>query len=345
MLLVFAASLLTSCADSVAALPPTIEPVAVSAPTLTPTSNRPQLRVAFTDQSAANASLWMAHAADLFRKHQLDVALVQQTDSAALDGLLGNHLDVVVGSGATAVQAAVGGAELRLVAGLVNLLPYRLMVASSIDAAGDLPRGRVAVGRPGSTADVAVRLALEELDLRPGADVPAVQIGAPLELLAALENGAVQAAAVTPPDTVLLERLGFVTLLDLTNVVSEYPGTQAIVPERLVRANPERVQRFVNSLIEATALAKRERALTKQVLRHYLYTADEAALEDAYDLYVQRLAARAPYPADGSVRRLWRTLSQNEPRAALTAPPTLIERRFVQEAVDSGFAGQLYLAR
>src|SRR5581483_11169755 len=195
--------------------------------------------------------------------------------------------DVVVGNGAAALVAAAGGADLRFVAGLLNSFPYRLLVDAAIESPADLRGGRLGVGRPGSASDVATRLALRDLGLEPGQDVQLLQVSAAQERQAALENGAIQGAAVVPPETVFLERLEFHTLLDFGLVGAEGPNRQVIVAPRLVQERPMLVQRLVDALVEATALAKRDRALTRRVLAEYLRVDDAAALDATYDLFVR----------------------------------------------------------
>jgi ABC-type nitrate/sulfonate/bicarbonate transport system substrate-binding protein len=302
-------------------------------------------RVAYTDLSGANLAVWMLHAAALGRSHGLDVLLVQRTEREAYAALAAGEIEAVVGSGAAALVALADGVELAIVAGLVNVSPYRLMVAPGVAEFDGLRGVRLGVGRPHSAQEVATRAALDLLRLAPGEAVSLLQIGSAAERFAALEAGVVQGAAVVPPDTVLLERLGFVTLVDLAARGAESPSTQVIVAARLVQEEPERVQRFVNALLEAIALVKREPALAKRVLRYYLYTDDPAALEATYALFGERLLARAPFPAERALRQTWAKLAEQGSAAASRPLDPVVQRRFVQAAVDGGLLGRLYDGR
>lgn len=341
-LLLLALSLpLASCGAMVASAPAVVPTPAPPAPTPAP-SPLPALRVAFTERDAGNTALWVAYGLGLFRRHSLEVTLTQEPDQVALDGLVAGQREVVVGNGAAALAAAANGAELRFVAGLLNGFPYRLLVDPAIQTPADLRGGRLGVGRPGSASDVATRLALRELELEPGKDVQLLQVSAAQERQAALENGAIQGAAVVPPETVFLERLEFHSLLDLGPLGAGGPNRQVIVTARLMQAQPALVQQFVDALVEGTVLAKREPAVARRVLAEYLRAGDDVALDETYDLFVRQLAPRVPYPATASaISRLLPLLADVEPRVASLDPARLVDRRFVQQAVDSGLLDRL----
>jgi NitT/TauT family transport system substrate-binding protein len=285
-------------------------------------------------------SLWMAESNALFAKHRLVVSVVQMAEGPALEALGTGTIDLVIGNGEAALAAAATGNDLRLIAGLVNTYPYRLMVAPSVRTAADLRGTRLGAGRSGSASEAAARYALSELGLAPGTDVTLLQIGA-AERPAALENGAIGGAMVAPPDTVALEHAGARTLLDLVALGVEAPSVQVIASARMVREEPVLLQRFVNALLEGTAVAKRDRERALRVLADHV-NGDDVALSETYELFVQKLAPRAPYPAITGVRRAQRALSAADPRAAAVDPTTLVYRGFVQQAVETGFVDQLY---
>jgi ABC-type nitrate/sulfonate/bicarbonate transport system substrate-binding protein len=300
------------------------------------------LRLAFTERDAGNTALWLAYGLDLFRRHGLEVTLTQEPDRSALDALAAGQRDAVVGNGAAALMAAADGAELRFVAGLLNSFPYRLLVDAAVESPADLRGGRLGVGRPGSASDVATRLALRELGLEVGKDVQLLQVSAAQERQAALENGAIQGAAVVPPESVFLERLDFHSLLDFGPAGVEGPNRQVIVTARLLQQQPDLVQRLVDALAEGNALAWREPALARRALAEYLRVTDEAALDETYELFVRQIAPRVPYPATASgIGRLLPLLAAGEPRVAKLDPARLVDRRFVQRAVDSGLLERL----
>src|SRR5579884_589207 len=308
-------------------------------PRATPSPAPVDLRIALTEPFGGNFAVWVADSAGLFRQNHLVVTLERQPESAALRALVAGELDVVVGAGGPVLSAALDGADLRFVAGLLNQYPYRFVVPTDVEGAADLRGARIGIGRGGSVSEAATRLALRQLDLDVG-NVSLIQIGSTTERLAALENGAIRGAALGPPDVLSLDPQAFYPLLDLSSSGVEAPVNQAIMAARLAREEPGAVERLVRSLMEATAVARRDPVLTKRVLAEQLGDADPAALDESYELFVQKLAPRAPFPA--TLRDTLREMIEANPRAAALDPAVLADRSFVQQLVDSGLLAQLY---
>jgi ABC-type nitrate/sulfonate/bicarbonate transport system substrate-binding protein len=298
--------------------------------------------VAFTDWYAGNLVLWLADSLDLFGKHGIDATVSQRAETSALAALAANDLDVVVGAGLPSLVAAATGADVKVIAGLVQVHPFRLMAAPAIQGPGDLRGTRLGVNRHHSGLEAATRYVLAEFQLDAGTDLVLVQIGSSSERLAALENGAIQAAVLAPPDTSVLERQGFTTLRELDVPSVDDASSQVVVAGRLVRDRPQVVQRFVDALIEATAMAKRDPDLAKRVLRQYLLVDEEVALDDTYEQFVRKGTAREPYPAAGAIRRTLRTLTTADPALRPIDPTRVIDASFVQHAVDAGFVDRVY---
>jgi ABC-type nitrate/sulfonate/bicarbonate transport system substrate-binding protein len=169
-----------------------------------------------------------------------------------------------------------------------------------------------------------------------------VQIGSSAERAAALENGAVYAAILAPPDSTVLEHQGFTTLREINVATTDDPSGQVVVAGWLVRDEPVLVQRLVNALIEATALAKREPELAKRVLRQYLRIEDEAAIDQAYEAFVQKGAPREPFPAVVAIRRAMQALAAGEGGVRVPETSAVVDSGFVQQAADTGFIYHVY---
>jgi NitT/TauT family transport system substrate-binding protein len=328
---------LAACAAAVASTAPASAPPAV-VPTPEPL---PTVRMAFTERYGGNATLWLTYATGLFRRHGVEVTLMQASDRAGFGALAAGEVDAVVGSGAPALAAAAAGTHLQFIAGLVNQLPHRLMLAGGADAPTEWRGLRLGTGRPGSPADLALRVALSELGVDPDQDVTLIQIGSVSERQAALENGVIQGAAVVPPEATLLARRGFYTAVDLAQTSREFANSQLVVRAQLARERPAVVQQVVDALVEGAALAKRDRALTKRVLAEYLEIADEQALDETYTFFVQQLAPRVPYPATAGLRRLQALLADGDPAIAALDPTALVDARFVRRALDSGLVSRV----
>jgi NitT/TauT family transport system substrate-binding protein len=241
------------------------------------------------------APAWIALRAGLFTKRNLTVDLQFQASSIQIPSLITGDVKLaLVGCGEVAA-ANVGGADLVIVANMAPILPYLLMVPDSIKKASDLIGKSIAISKFGDTTDVASRIALAKLGLKPE-QLTFVQVGSSANRAAALIGGAVQAGAVQPPISSDLKKRGFHTLIDIARL--RIPASLALTGQRAwIAANHDTVQRFVSALMDAVAFEKRDKPYTVAILKDYLKVDDPQALSDAYDYYAREVTPSVPLPA------------------------------------------------
>jgi NitT/TauT family transport system substrate-binding protein len=139
------------------------------------------------------APAWIAQRAGLFTKRNLTVDLQFQASSIQIPSLITGDVKLaLVGCGEVAA-ANVGGADLVIVANMAPILPYLLMVPDSIKKPSDLIGKSIAISKFGDTTDVASRIALAKLGLKPE-QLTFVQVGSSANRAAALIGGAVRRA-------------------------------------------------------------------------------------------------------------------------------------------------------
>src|SRR5207253_2576597 len=106
--------------------------------------------------------------------------------------------------------------DMVVIAVLEPVYPYKLEAAAGITTAADLKGHKVSVGSGTGSAGTATRLVLQKLGLNLDKDVEAIRFngGVPARL-AAMKAGQIDAALITPPETVAIESLGFHPLVDV----------------------------------------------------------------------------------------------------------------------------------
>jgi NitT/TauT family transport system substrate-binding protein len=139
-----------------------------------------KLLVAYSGLITMNASLWVAEDLGLFKKHGLDVnAVFTGSGSVTSQTLVSVQAKLAANSVGPVAGAAGGGADIVILAGLVQILPYQLWVQPQIHQPADMKGKRVAVSTFGSGSHLAVEAALQNIGIDPARDKVAVmQIGA-----------------------------------------------------------------------------------------------------------------------------------------------------------------------
>src|SRR5215831_18499215 len=101
----------------------------------------------FADESV----LYLGRDLGIFRKYGIHLELIYiPGGSVAMQALLGKSLDFSMAGGTQLVFAQLKGADLRMIGGLNNRLPYVLMAREGISSAEQLKGKKVGISRFGS---------------------------------------------------------------------------------------------------------------------------------------------------------------------------------------------------
>jgi hypothetical protein len=116
--------------------------------------------------------------------------------------------------------------------------------------------------------------------------VTIVAVGSLQNRTAALLNGAIDGGLAQPPEQLALEDKGFHVLYDLAAQKIPAAADTIVVQRSWLNNNRELAQRYIDSIVEATARARADKQLSLNVLQNYFKTADQPALQTTYDFFV-----------------------------------------------------------
>jgi NitT/TauT family transport system substrate-binding protein len=113
----------------------------------------------------------------IFKKHALNPEMIFiPGGSLSLQALIGKSLDVLLTGGPPVVNAYLQGANIKIICGVVNLLPYTFVATAGIRNAEQLKGKKIGISRFGSNTDYVVCLALNQFALS-AKDVQVIQVG------------------------------------------------------------------------------------------------------------------------------------------------------------------------
>ena len=201
-----------------------------------------------------SAPLQYAVQQGVFRRFGLDIApTFIEGGSMLTQAVVGGSLDVAQNGYTPATAAAVQGADVVIIGGIANTLPYQLVVKTGITSASGLKGKNVGISRYGSSTDAAADFALKHLGLT-RSDVNVLQLGGASTRMAAAISGRIDGTFEQYPDTAELTRHGFHVLVDLNDVVRDYPNTSFVT----TRTYLKRIRRSVKKFLMAMATAVHE---------------------------------------------------------------------------------------
>ena len=301
--------------------------------------------IAYSSISGNMAPLWVTYEKGFFRRHGIDVRLVLvEGGSRAAQTLVSGDAALAQMAGAGAIQSNLKGADVVMIAGILNTMNYEFVVDKNIQRPDQLKDKAVAVSRVGSSSDFATRYALDKYGLVPTKDVSILEIGTQPDRFAALESGRIQGVMLEVPLTLQAKKMGFRVLANLKMLGLEYQHTGMATTRALIRSQPDLVRNVMKAYVEGIHYYKTHRKESLAILAKYLKTNNAEALKEIYEDIGLALVPEKPYPTLKGIEVILQELSGKEPRDQTPRAEQFVDLTFVKELDSSGFIDRLYKA-
>lgn len=317
--------------------------VALIGGTIQVTSAQTKIAIAYPGPISANASMLFAIAQEqgLFAKYGLEGRLLGGSPGSSR--LVGKEAEFGV-FGTQEVLKFAQGRDLKMLGAFsTGRISSHLVTRAEIKKPEDLRGKRFGVTYIGGGPWIIAILALEHLGLDPKRDNVAFHsVGGLTQIVAALENGTINAAMLTPAKSSQMQSKGFSVLLDIYPAKIYGVQTALVTTRAYLQQHPDVVEKVVTALVEATAfsLAPRNKPT---VLRTFMKTfdlTDPAAAAMGYENL--RVLNRKPYPSVERLRNLQRIMALGNPKVLSMKVEDVIEDRFVRKIDESGVIDRLY---
>jgi NitT/TauT family transport system substrate-binding protein len=313
-----------------------------SAPvTPSPSATKDKLVVGYVALNATQLPSWVAKESGIFDKNGLDVELQYvQSGSNPTAALLSGQLHVLV-AGEQALQASIQGADLVYIAAPTSSIFFALYTTPDITDSARLKGKRIGITQIGSATHTAAKMALRSLGLEADKDVSLLNIGSAPNILAALQNGAIDGGMLSSPTSIQARRLGLRELVNVAKLDDPFPSSWAATSRSYIGEHRDVIRRYVQSIAEAVAFESRNPDETKNILAKYVKIDDPAVVKEAYDEVVPFLK-KNPTPDTKAVKGALDELILANPSASNADPATFVDQSFTQDLQASGFIDGLY---
>ena len=302
-----------------------------------------KINVAYSSISGNIAPLWVTQDKGFFRKYGLEVqSILIESGTTTAQALVAGDISFASLAGPPAIQSALRGADVVMIAGVINTLTFQLFTERGITRPDQFKGKSVGVTRYGSATDFAMRYALDKYGLDANKEVAVLQLGNQPAQLAALEAGKVQGAMLSMPTSVRAKKLGFPMLADLQMLGLEYQHTSIATSRALLKAKPDLARDFMRAFVEGIHYAKTHRRETIEILAKYLRTDEKEILDETYDSIMQTLVPEKPYPTQKGIQIILRELGAKDPAARSARPEQFVDTTILKELDSAGFIDKLY---
>jgi NitT/TauT family transport system substrate-binding protein len=302
-----------------------------------------RVRIVYAGLSGNQAPGWAAYEGGFFRKHGLDVELVNVVGGAtAVQALLAGEVQFGQVSGLPVLESSLQGSGITILAGLLNTMNYQFIVGKEIKHPDQLKGKAVAVSGLGSSSDFATRYALDRYGLVPGRDVAIIEIGNQPERFSALRNGKIHGVMLEAPLTLKAKEMGYPVLTDLQSLGLEYQATVLAATQSTIKSRPDLVKRVLTAYVEGIHYYKTRRPEALALLQKHLKLNDPDAIRETYESIGLALIPEKPYPTLRGIQIMLRELSAKNPKAQSARPEQFVNSIFLRELDSSGFIDRLY---
>jgi NitT/TauT family transport system substrate-binding protein len=339
--------LLTACAApnapaSPASAPSNGGPNAVSGSASPLPEPLTRVRAAYVSIASNMLPAWIDVDEGIYRKYGLDVELSYIAGAAKIsEALIAGELDFGVAPASSAIGPGLEGVDTVMIASWTSKLSFSALVQASLQTAADLRDKRIGVTRRGSNSEICSTAVLAKFGMQPDRDYTVLSVGGQAEQLAALQNGALDAAILTPPTNLLARQMGFKELLSYKDYALDFANVGAVTTRRFLQAQPDVVDRFLRASAEGVAVMMTNPDVTRKALTHYTEVDDPAMLDETLAFEYSR-TARDMLPTPEGMRGAIEELANSNPKAVGANPDDYLDLAPLQRLIDSGFIAGLY---
>jgi ABC-type nitrate/sulfonate/bicarbonate transport system substrate-binding protein len=289
------------------------------------------VRIAVGAASVASLPTWVAQDGGYFAREGVPAELIYirggpQTMSALISG----EVPFAQIYGGALLAAALTGADVVIVAGLINQPFFSIVTIKGIDKPEDLRGKKIGISTFGSATDFALRLALKKWGIKADSEVSILQMRGVPEILPAMASGALQGGVMSPPTNMIAIRAGFKELAYLPQVGISFQHTSLATSRRYLERNRATALKVLKAYRRAIERIKADKAFTMKTLSKYMNTSDNVVLEYSYNTGLP-LFRPVPYPTLEGIQSALDFLAEKEPKAKQAQPKDFVDLSLLQE--------------
>jgi NitT/TauT family transport system substrate-binding protein len=251
-----------------------------------------KIRMAYSAFSVAFLNIFVARDAGLFKKHGLDIELIQMAGPLPIAALSAGEIDYLTGY-TTGLVAAGQGAPLKGLIVTMRKPPFYIVSEPGLQKPEDLAGKRFAVDRIGSLQHLVARVFFKTKGINPE-KVIFTQTGSVSNTVTSLGQRAVSAALLSGPHNVIMVQKGFRQIGAADELPVNFPTSGLVVHEAKIKSDANRIKSVIRVMLDSVAFSQRE----KGWMINYIKDKWKLDTKGAETVYQQWLSTLAP---DGKV--------------------------------------------
>lgn len=211
----------------------------------------------------------------MFRDEGLDVEVIRMNANVSITALSTGDIDYTMVF-SSVVRGALRGLPMKVVASFMDSSTHLLIARPEYKTIRDLKGKTLAVSNYGATSDVAARMMMKQGGVDPEKELKIIQLGGERGRYAALKEGIVDVAVLSPPTDTDAVRSGF-RVLSRFYEHFKLPFTGLGANLKKLKEKPDEVKRMVKAMLRANRFVRSNREGTIQTLMDWVKVDRESA--------------------------------------------------------------------
>jgi len=236
-------------------------------------ADKVRLSISAIDVSFLTAGLALKRG--IFRDEGLDVELIRMNANVSITALSTTDIDYTMVF-ASVVRGALRGMPMRVVASYMDSSTHLLIARPEYKTIRDLKGKTLAVSTFGATSDVAARMMMKQGGIDPEKELKIIPLGGERSRYAALKEGIVDVAVLSPPTDTEAQRSGL-RVLSRFYEFFKMPFTGVGTHLKKLKEKPDEVKRMAKALLRANRFVRSNREGTIQTMMDWIKVDRESA--------------------------------------------------------------------
>ncbi|HLN87798.1 MAG TPA: ABC transporter substrate-binding protein [Candidatus Limnocylindrales bacterium] len=276
--------------------------------------------------------LWIAQDKGFFKKNSVNIDLTHIPTNQAVQALVGGKVQFAT-AGPQILEANLAGSDTVYIMSPVNSFVFSLYSKPEIANIKALYGKTIGATNKGTPTDIAGHMLLAQNGLKPDVDVKFVYLKEIPALVAALQQGVIDAALLPPPSTLTARNFGLKELLNITALKIPFVQHSIGATRSYINAHQDLVRRFVRGAVEGLDYLRKNRADAVAIMSKYTKITDQAQLNEALDSY-DKAWEKIPMPSQSAIEAV--LASSENPKAKGAKWDQFVDDRFIKELIASG---------
>jgi NitT/TauT family transport system substrate-binding protein len=292
--------------------------------------------------------MYVALEGGYYEEEGVDVNLLVFNGGSDLMAAMASGSVPIAGGATSSMASAVAeGVETKAIYGLLNTLPYDIVVTEDIGDWAELKGKNAGISGAGSLTDTTARLVLKNHGLEPEKDVQLLETGGgDAPRLAAMSAGQIAMTPSNPGSRPQVDKLGLKVMLEASDFDLPFQGNAIVANTSFIEDEPDCVEAVVRATMRGAAALQdpEQEEMVREAIAEHVGTADKDVVGALYRYASAGKTNPAIFPIDGEVsvegvETILESRAAKSPKVGALTMDQLIDTTFIDEL--SGYAEEL----